>query len=155
MTTSADKNISVDEESHGDSGTPEDQEKRYSSNCKSVVVETVTNHESLPINQANHLDEATSLEKLDSKVIKVNEDDDPFKHLPDHERTILKQQTDVTEVKVNYITLYRYATKMDILILVISAISAIAAGAAMPLMTVSTTLNPCLNCMLTSLGHLR
>lgn len=150
MATADDKNTSVHEESHGDSGKQEDPEKRNSSNSKSVVVETVTDHEktlptqtSLPTDQANLLDEAASLEKLDSKVINVKEDDDPFRHLPDHERTILKRQTDVPEVKVNYLTLYRYATKIDIVILVVSAISAIAAGAAMPLMTVSTTLCCC------------
>jgi len=143
------KNTSVDEESHGSSKTPEDPEKRYSSNAESVKVETVTDQKTLPtqtilsIDKPTTLDEVESLEKLDSKVINV-EDDDPFKHLPEHEKTILKLQTEVPEVKVNYLTLYRYATKMDIVILMVSAISAIAAGAAMPLMTVSTPLYPCL-----------
>lgn len=147
MATSAEKNTSVGEESHKESHTSEDPEKRHSSNVEPEAVETVTDNEktlptqtSLPIDQTQCLEETASLKKLDSKVVKVENDDDPFRHLPEHERAILKRQTDVPEVNVSYITLYRYATKMDILILVVSAISAIAAGAAMPLMTVSTNL---------------
>jgi len=148
MAIADEKNTSANEESHGSSRTPEDPEKRYSSNAESVTVETVTkpektllDQEALPIKQTDAPDEAASLKKLDSKVIDV-ENDDPFRHLPEHERAILKRQTDVPEVKVGYFTLYRYATKMDILILIVSATSAIAAGAAMPLMTVSATFYP-------------
>ncbi len=135
----------VGEESHEESHTPE--KKRSSSKAESIVVETVTDHEktlptqtSLPIDQTDPLDEAASLKMLDSKVINVEEEKDPFRHLPEHERTILKRQTDVPEVKVGYLTLFRYATTMDILILAVSAFCTIVAGAAMPLMTVSTTL---------------
>jgi len=147
MANTNEKNISVNEESHGSSRTSEDQEKISSNNVKSVVIETVADKAFStevppPIDQTNPLDEDASLEKLDSKVIKV-EDEDPFKHLPEHEKTILKRQTEVPEVKVGYLTLYRYATKMDIIILMISAFCAIVAGAAMPVMTVSTHLYPC------------
>ena len=122
------KNASADDDSHGS------WEKRRSSNAESVAVEGAEKQ------QATALDEAASLEKLDSKVINVNaEDDDPFKHLPDHEKQILKRQTDVPEVEIGFFTLYRYATKADMAILAISAVSAIAAGAALPLMTVSAT----------------
>jgi ATP-binding cassette, subfamily B (MDR/TAP), member 1 len=80
-------------------------------------------------------EETLHLKKLDSKVVDVK-DDDPFSHLPEHERVILKRQVDVPEVKIGYFTLYRYATKIDVLILIIAGISAIGGGAAMPLMTV-------------------
>jgi ATP-binding cassette subfamily B (MDR/TAP) protein 1 len=148
MAITDEKNVSVNEESHGSSRTSEDPEKKCSNNVKSVVIETVTDHEAFPtqvpppIDQANPPDVVESLKKLDSKIINV-EDDDPFRHLPEHEKTILKRQTEVPEVKVGYLTLYRYATKMDIVILVVSAFCAIAAGAAMPLMTVSTLLYGC------------
>ena len=81
---------------------------------------------------------AAELAKLDSKVVKVGDDaeNDPFRHLPDHERAILKRQLDVPEVPVSYVTLYRYATRTDLLIVVVSAILSIAAGALLPLMTI-------------------
>ncbi|OQD80248.1 hypothetical protein PENANT_c037G08426 [Penicillium antarcticum] len=64
------------------------------------------------------------------------EDGDPFKHLPEHERVILKRQLDLPATKVNYMTLYRYATRNDKIILVIASLAAIIGGALMPLMTV-------------------
>ena len=62
--------------------------------------------------------------------------DDPFKHLPEHEKEILKRQLDLPAVNVNYMTLYRYATKNDKIILVIAGLAAIIGGALLPLMTV-------------------
>lgn len=77
------------------------------------------------------------LQKLDSKVIKVDEsEDDPFKHLPPDEAAILKRQVDVPVVPASFKQLYRYATKNDMIIVVICMICAIAGGAALPLMTV-------------------
>ncbi|KAJ5212040.1 GTPase-activating protein [Penicillium cinerascens] len=64
------------------------------------------------------------------------EDDDPFKHLPEHERVILKRQLDLPATNVNYMKLYRYATRNDMIILVIASLAAIIGGALMPLMTV-------------------
>ncbi|GMG16196.1 unnamed protein product [Aspergillus oryzae] len=64
------------------------------------------------------------------------EDGDPFKHLPEHERVILKRQVDLPATKVNYMTLYRYATRNDKIILAIASLTAIIGGALMPLMTV-------------------
>lgn len=78
-----------------------------------------------------------SLAKIDSRIVKVEEgDNDPLDRLPEHERQILKRQLDIPTVKVTYLTLYRYATTMDWVIIVISAICAIAAGAILPLMTI-------------------
>lgn len=141
-----DKHTSTDEKSQQGSRDTDDPKKRYSSNAESILQAPVADHEkgllgqaALPIQPSPPLDETTSLKKLDSKVLDVK-DDDPFKHLPDHERAILKRQIDVPEVKIGYFSLYRYATKMDLTILVIASICAIAAGAAMPLMTVSTVL---------------
>jgi ATP-binding cassette, subfamily B (MDR/TAP), member 1 len=109
----------------------------------------------------------TALQKLDSRVQeKKKEDDDPFKHLPEHEAEILRRQLDVPAVKVSFFTLYRYvgipspnssfhliysakgfnipnivisyryATRWDLIILGFSAFCAIAAGSALPLMTI-------------------
>ena len=81
------------------------------------------------------------LEKLDSHIIKVPEvkkEDEAYQHLPPHEREIIKRQLDIPTVSVTFKTLYRYATKVDLIIIAVSSICAIAGGAVMPLMTVST-----------------
>lgn len=85
-----------------------------------------------------------SLQKLDSHVVKVDdvkEGDEAYAHLSPHERDIIKRQLDVPNVKVTFATLFRYATRNDIIIIVISCICAIAGGAVMPLMTVSIKLH--------------
>ena len=85
-------------------------------------------------------EDITKLEKLDSHIIKVPEvkkEDEAYQHLPPHEREIVKRQLDIPTVSVNYKTLYRYATKMDLIIIAVSSVCAIAGGAVMPLMTVS------------------
>ncbi|KAF2861862.1 putative multidrug resistance protein 1, 2 [Piedraia hortae CBS 480.64] len=64
------------------------------------------------------------------------EEADPFQHLPAHEAEVLKRQVDAPTSKLGYKDLYRYATRNDILIMLLSTICAIAGGAAMPLMTV-------------------
>lgn len=84
-------------------------------------------------------EDPAAVEKLDSRFVKVRDGpdgDEAFAHLPDHEKSILKRQLDVPPVKVTFVTLYRYATKNDLLILAVSALCAIAGGAIMPLMTV-------------------
>jgi ATP-binding cassette subfamily B (MDR/TAP) protein 1 len=83
--------------------------------------------------------EPTDLRKLDSEIVQVRElleGDAALAHLPENERLILKRQLDVPDVKVTYISLYRYATTWDKLFIAIAAIAAIGAGAVMPLMTV-------------------
>lgn len=80
-----------------------------------------------------------AVEKLDSKIVKVHDSpdaDEAFAHLPEHERAIVKRQLDIPPVKVTFVTLFRYATKNDLLILAISVLCAIIGGAVMPLMTV-------------------
>ena len=84
-------------------------------------------------------EDVLKVEKLDSQIIKVNdvkEGEEAWAHLPPHEREIIKRQLVVPEVKVNYRTLYRYATRNDLLIVAVSIVTAIAGGAVMPLMTV-------------------
>ncbi|KAL8973128.1 MAG: hypothetical protein Q9183_000148 [Haloplaca sp. 2 TL-2023] len=80
-----------------------------------------------------------ALEKLDSKIVKVGEvkeGEEAYAHLPPNEKDIVKKQLDIPSVTVTFKTLYRYATRNDLLIVFISAIAAIAGGAVMPLMTV-------------------
>lgn len=69
--------------------------------------------------------------------VAVGEEVDPLGgHLMEDERNVLKRQLEAEETEVSYLLLYRYATRMDILIIVVSSICAIAAGVALPLMTV-------------------
>ncbi|EAW12516.1 ABC multidrug transporter Mdr1 [Aspergillus clavatus NRRL 1] len=63
-------------------------------------------------------------------------DDALFAHLPEHERAILKKQLDAPDIKVSFGILYRYASRMDIFIILVSTICAIIAGAALPLFTI-------------------
>jgi hypothetical protein len=56
------------------------------------------------------------------------------------EQDILARQLSLPPVKASYFMLYRYATRMDLLIIVVSSICAIAVGAIFPIMTVSTLL---------------
>ncbi|RWA09868.1 hypothetical protein EKO27_g5231 [Xylaria grammica] len=80
----------------------------------------------------------TTLSKLDSKTVVAQRENnnDPFQHLPEHEATILRRQVITPEVKTGFATLYRYATRNDLLIIFVSSIAAIGAGAALPIMTV-------------------
>ncbi|KAL8739320.1 MAG: hypothetical protein Q9181_000051 [Wetmoreana brouardii] len=83
--------------------------------------------------------DVTALEKLDSKIVKVGEvkeGEEAYAHLPQEEKEIVKRQLDIPSVKVTFKTLYRFATRNDLLIVFISAIAAIGGGAVMPLMTV-------------------
>jgi ATP-binding cassette, subfamily B (MDR/TAP), member 1 len=85
------------------------------------------------------MDDIAALKKLDSKPIRVDPDEeekDPFGHLPDHEREVLRRQVVTPDVKVGYFRLFCYATRGEWLLFFISCFCTIAAGAAMPLMTV-------------------
>ena len=62
---------------------------------------------------------------------------DPLQQLPDHEREILERQIHVAEAPVNYITLYRYASRKDLVLITFGGISAIIGGALLPMFTVS------------------
>ncbi len=77
-----------------------------------------------------------ALAKLDSNIKVEVKDEDLYAHLPEAEAQILKRQVDIPVVKSGWGTLYRYSTKWDIAIIVVSAICSIAAGAALPLMTI-------------------
>ncbi|KAF9872931.1 ABC transporter [Colletotrichum karsti] len=80
---------------------------------------------------------AVDLEKADSKVVAPRDvSDDPYKHLPEDEATILKRQITTPEIKAGMLTLYRYSSTNDLIILAVASIMSIAVGAALPLMTV-------------------
>ncbi|CAG7935572.1 unnamed protein product [Penicillium nalgiovense] len=72
----------------------------------------------------------------ESKTPVASDEDALYAHLPEHEKDILKQQLDAPLVNISYFGLYRYASRIDILIIIISTLCAIAAGAALPLFTI-------------------
>ncbi|KAF5020680.1 hypothetical protein F66182_7294 [Fusarium sp. NRRL 66182] len=83
--------------------------------------------------------EKLDLTKADSKVVTPPEAenvDDHYRHLPPDEAEVLRRQIVSPEVRQGVAVLYRYASRNDIIIIVISSICAIAGGAALPLMTV-------------------
>ncbi|KAI9923751.1 hypothetical protein MW887_008378 [Aspergillus wentii] len=61
---------------------------------------------------------------------------DPFSHLPPPERQILRDQVYLAESQTGYWTLFRYATKWDLVIMVISGSCAVVAGVALPMVAV-------------------
>lgn len=72
----------------------------------------------------------------ETKTPVATDDEALYAHLPEHERDILKRQLDAPLVSISYFGLYRYASRMDLLIIVVSTLCAIAAGAALPLFTI-------------------
>ena len=84
------------------------------------------------------------IEKYDSHIIKVEDvktGEEAYAHLPPHEREIVKRQLDIPDVKVTFKTLFRYATRNDLIIIGVSLICAVAGGAVLPLMTVCSPTN--------------
>jgi hypothetical protein len=114
--------------------------RRSSSSIDDAVQKSQPSAAPLPIQPNLPINEQLTLHKLDSKkpkdISESDEEEDPFAHLPPHEKAILHKQVDVPEVKVGYFSLYRYCTKWDWVIWGISCFCTIVAGAAMPLMTV-------------------
>ena len=94
-----------------------------------------------PHSSGSSSDDIAQLKEVDSHIVKVPEikkGDEAYAHLPAHEKEIVKRQLDIPEAKVTFKTLFRYATRNDLIIIFISCICAIAGGAVMPLMTVSS-----------------
>ena len=95
--------------------------------------------EAVPNSSEASSDDGHQPKKLDSHVVKVGgdkNDEEAYAHLPPYEREIIKRQLDIPTVSVNYLSIFRYATRNDILIIIASVFTAIAAGAVQPLMTV-------------------
>lgn len=95
--------------------------------------------ESLPSSDNSSHSSEIDLKKYDSKIVQVSnkpQGDEALAHLKEHERLILKRQIDSITVPVNFKSLYRYATKWDLVLVFIGAMCSIGGGAVMPLMTV-------------------
>lgn len=88
---------------------------------------------------ATSVDHSSKPQETTSKSTLSIDEDAAFAHLPEHEKEILKRQLDAPKVNISFFGLYRYASKLDLFIIAISALCAIVAGAAMPLFTVGPT----------------
>ncbi|KAL2814645.1 P-loop containing nucleoside triphosphate hydrolase protein [Aspergillus granulosus] len=71
-----------------------------------------------------------------ANALSVDNVDALLAHLPEEERQVLKAQLDETKVNISFFGLWRYATRMDLFILLVSFLCALAAGAALPLFTI-------------------
>lgn len=58
------------------------------------------------------------------------------------ETEILRRQLEIPSVKVDFKSMFRYATTYDLVVMTISGLCAIAAGIAIPIMTVRSRLPP-------------
>lgn len=83
-------------------------------------------------------DSHVDLGKLDSQAPNCvrEKDADPYAALAPEEAAILKRQVETPDIKVGIVSLYRYATRIDLILIFIGAVCAIASGAILPLMTV-------------------
>ncbi|KPM43152.1 Leptomycin B resistance protein pmd1 [Neonectria ditissima] len=79
----------------------------------------------------------TEPDQTDSKTVTPQSpDEDPYKHLTEDEATILKRQIAAPEINTGFLTLYRYASINDVLIIALSCVMSIGSGATMPLMII-------------------
>jgi hypothetical protein len=88
-------------------------------------------------NMASNLPPSSVVSHEDIKVEAQGQSYD----LSQAEQDNLARQLSLPPVKASYLMLYRYATRMDLLIILVSSFCAIAAGAIFPIMTVNTPLN--------------
>ncbi|MBE3110567.1 MAG: hypothetical protein IMZ46_08660 [Acidobacteria bacterium] len=84
--------------------------------------------------------ERVELKRADTRLSQKKPADDNledlYAHLPPDEAEVLRRQVETPTVKAGVLTLYRYSSRNDLIIIAVSAIAAIASGAALPLMTV-------------------
>lgn len=120
-------------------GDSNHQAEKHISQAPSSATDVTLENEKAIFNQVPAPAEAPALNLVDTTHVDVQateEETDPFAHLPENEREILKRQLDTPPVSMSYFALYRYATNMEWVIIAVSSICAIAAGAVLPLMTV-------------------
>lgn len=107
---------------------------------------TMTEKVALETTEAEPLDEkaAKKKKKKEKKEKKektpkpeevVEDPDEPFRHLPEHQAEILKQQVLTPDLKKGMAVLYRFSSRADIIFMIVGAICSICNGAALPLMT--------------------
>jgi hypothetical protein len=115
----------------------------------SYPITQISNDESCPDQHTMAATQRSSIKRNNSYSFKNLQSNDPI-HLSAYENQVLERQLSMPSIKVSYMMLYRYATKIDILTLIISSICAMASGVVLPLMTVSTLSQTELVCSITA-----
>lgn len=114
--------------------------EKHISQAPSTQTDVTVENEKVLFNQAAVPAETPAVHPIDAQLVQAKdaseEETDPFAHLPENERAILKRQLDTPTVSISYLSLFRYATNVEWAIIAVASICAIAAGAVMPLMTV-------------------
>lgn len=113
------------------SNTPDNQVRKQENRNPASSTSSTTDKEKVAKKDDSDTTKGSTPEDLDALLA----------HLPEHERVILKQQLAVPDVRATYSTLFRYATRNDLILLVIVSLASIAAGAALPLFTACISLN--------------
>jgi hypothetical protein len=83
----------------------------------------------------------------------------PMAGLSEQEKEIIERQLVAPKLTVGYFALFRYASRNEVLIMIVAVIASIAAGATMPLMTVSVSFRAtigifCVDCFTVDLEKL-
>ncbi|KAJ4299267.1 hypothetical protein N0V90_004511 [Kalmusia sp. IMI 367209] len=72
---------------------------------------------------------------LDEKVVDVESQSSAAAGLTEDEKRIVERQVDAPNETVGYFSLFRYANKKEVVIMLVSFLASVAAGACLPLMT--------------------
>ncbi|EXJ92736.1 ATP-binding cassette, subfamily B (MDR/TAP), member 1 [Capronia epimyces CBS 606.96] len=134
----------IEEKQRSDLGIPTQQEKdtELPSLSEKQPVTPVPASPTSPTaiaSSSSNSDNGPELDKYDSKIVQVREvqeGDEAFAHLPEHEQAVLRRQLFTPDVNVTYKSLYRYATTWDLVFIAIAFVMAVGAGVVQPLMTV-------------------
>lgn len=111
---------------------------------------------SIPSSTNEHSRNPSSTKDQSTRPLNDTPEDSSSKHLSEEEERILSRELDSPIIAVPYHMLFRYASKVDMLIFATSAACAAASGVVMPLMTVDTTPFYSVNSnMLTGPGDIR
>ncbi|KND86495.1 Leptomycin B resistance protein pmd1 [Tolypocladium ophioglossoides CBS 100239] len=89
--------------------------------------------------QTHHTSSHGKSSKVGSAGPKADGDSDPddaYRHLPLHQAEVIKRQVHTPESKQGVTALYRYSSRSDVLILLVSSVCSVASGAALPVMTI-------------------
>ncbi|CAI6097351.1 unnamed protein product [Clonostachys chloroleuca] len=110
--------------------TDKPSHKKSGSNSSATLEpESRPSHQATAVSRPGRGDTSTAAESN-------SPDEDPIDRLPEAEAAILRRQIDLQTKKQSIFALLRFATKFDIVIIVISIICSIASGAALPIMTI-------------------
>lgn len=114
-------------------------EKVLSSTAALPVSSLSDHHASLHRTRESRGDSSRNSEAKESVSVVEFHKDTSLDHLSEKEKEIINRELALPSVNVSYRMLFRYASRTDLIILLVSVAFSAASGAIMPLMTVRTT----------------